>query len=135
MSVQKNNKSSDSNSPIRNHVGAVYVPVRDMNRAVTWYNRLLGRDRDVNYNPEVPSEEKTIYSLALGETNILLDSIGRDHVRASKNVLFNLKTDDLHASYQYLKEMKANILTPEEDAIYSIMLADPDGNLIKIHKD
>src|SRR5262245_26388996 len=83
-------------SPIRNQVRAVFIPVSDMRRAIAWYSQLLGLP------VKETSHEGKIYDLAM-TSDIVLILDGHKPVTNSSQPLFFLWTDDIRATYDFLK--------------------------------
>jgi predicted enzyme related to lactoylglutathione lyase len=125
--------------PIESKIGAVFVPVTDMNRSVNWYKKLLDQPLDPKFADQEKSDERTVYSIELGETTLLLDSMNRDELKASPNHLFYFSTKDIIKSFQHLVELQVDIVNPREDEITKdsrvIVIKDPDGNRIIIHRE
>jgi predicted enzyme related to lactoylglutathione lyase len=125
--------------PIESKIGAVFVPVTDMNRSVNWYKKLLDHPLDPKFADHEKSEEKTVYNIVLGETTLLLDSMNRDELKASPNHLFLFTTKDIIKSYKHLVALQVEIVVPKADELteYSpvIVILDPDGNRIIIHRE
>jgi predicted enzyme related to lactoylglutathione lyase len=110
-----------------------------MNRSVTWYKKLLDHPLDPKFSENEKSEERTVYSIELGETTLLLDSMNRDELKASSNHLFFFSTNDIIKSFQHLVELKVEIVNSKENEITKdsrvIVIKDPDGNRIIIHRE
>ncbi|MBP1997033.1 VOC family protein [Paenibacillus eucommiae] len=129
----------DKSCPIDSKIGAVFVPVTNMNYSVNWYKKLLGHPLDPKFADHEKSEERTVYSIHLGETTLLLDSMNRDELKASPNHLFFFSTKDILKSFQHLVELQIEIVNPKENEITKdsrvIVIKDPDGNRIMIHRE
>ncbi|PGK51727.1 glyoxalase [Priestia megaterium] len=114
-------------SPIRNEVGAIFVPVKDILKARDWYCRLLGLPNDG------PVQFGHLYTLPINGVNVVLDS----KIYNGHNVLqypaFHFNTDDIAASYEYMKKLGANLLSGIEHDHY-FTFKDPDGNVLMVCK-
>lgn len=112
-------------SPILNQVGAVFIPVSDIERSKQWYCNLLGlpTDEDVLFGH--------LYELPMEGPGIVLDS----KIFTSESVLklptFHLNTKDIDAAYDYVKEIGGEILTDIENDHW-FNFKDPDGNVLMI---
>jgi predicted enzyme related to lactoylglutathione lyase len=114
-------------SPIRNQIGAVFVPVSDMQRAIHWYSRLLGLPE------KAVAHEGRIYDVAVsGETLLILDA--HKPVQNSSQPLFFFWTDDLKATLAHLRAMQVEITTSVEDigSVTTLVFKDPDDNLLMV---
>ncbi|GGD21592.1 VOC family protein [Pontibacillus salipaludis] len=119
-------------SPIHNSVNTMFVPVSDLQTSAKWYSDLLGQE----FNPS--EVEEPVYNMKIDHyTGVLLDSGPPDEkqkVTPSAHPLFNFHTDDIDASYQYIKELEYSItsnITRFEDLSF-FTIKDPDGNIIMI---
>ncbi|QSS98623.1 VOC family protein [Pontibacillus sp. ALD_SL1] len=119
-------------SPIHNSVNTMFVPVSDLQASVKWYCDLLGQD----YNPSDVADP--VYNMKINHyTGVLLDAGPpgeTQKVNPSTHPLFNFHTDDVDASYLYVKELGYTItsdITRFEDLSF-FTIKDPDGNIIMI---
>lgn len=117
------------------HVDAVIVWVRDMDRAVERYSRLMGlevREQDR------PLSHLHIFRLANG-TNLMLDSNGMDAIPVHEKgpVLFKLTTQDIDAAYDHAVQLGFQV-------VYGIMrlnkvsffnIRDEDGNILTVSQE
>ena len=114
-------------NPIQNHIGAVFIPVSEMPRAIRWYSDLLGLP------VQAASHEGKIYDLAMqGETALLLDA--HKAVANSSQPLFFFWTDDIRAAYAHLKQLGIAIVAEPEDigSVTTLTFKDPDANLLMV---
>jgi len=119
-------------SPIENRIGAVFVHVTDMQRAVDWYSTLLG----------VPSHgtshEGLISDVPMaGPTGLTLD--GHAHARGSFRPgapLLMLHASDIQAAHTFAVN-HAHDVGPVEDigSVSVFHLSDPDGNRLIIYAE
>jgi len=114
-------------SPIQNKIGMVFIPVGDMSRAITWYNRLLGLPESQT------SHEGKIYDLPMQDgPGLILD--GHKPVTNSSQPLCFFWTDDLRAAYAFLKDNNVEIVSEPEDigSVSTLTFKDPDQNLLMV---
>lgn len=112
-------------SPIVNKVGAIFIPVSDLKRAIEWYSFILGLEA---------REENRIdhlYIIPMDGPGVVLDT----DIYAEENVFrvapFHFNTNDIHASYQFMKENGVELTTGiEHDTWFSFK--DPDGNVLMV---
>lgn len=115
-------------SPIQNTIGAVFVPVSNMARAITWYSKLLG------VPVAATSHEGAIYDVPMaGEVALILDA-NKPVVTNSSQPLFFLWTDDIRAAYAFLQANQVEILGEPEDigSVSTLTFKDPDNNLLMV---
>jgi hypothetical protein len=114
-------------SPIHNKIGAVFVPVTDLQRAITWYSWLLGVPMGTT------SHEGTIHDIAMGgEIRLILDA--NKPVKNSSQPLFFLWTADVHATREFLREREIPIDREIENigSVSTLTFHDPDNNLLMV---
>ncbi|WP_201008920.1 VOC family protein [Paenibacillus glycanilyticus] len=119
-------------TPLLKRSGAVFVPVRDIEKARDWYCRIIG----------IPVESANVMnghlcSLPVEGSGIILDTMpmwGGEEPGGPptfKTPAFMLLTDDLAASYTFMKEQGAELVTAiEHDHWFAFR--DPDGNLLMV---
>ncbi|AIQ12867.1 MULTISPECIES: VOC family protein [Paenibacillus] len=113
------------NSPILNKIGAVFVPVSDIERSKEWYCRLLG----------LPLDDEILFGhlfvIPMDGPAIVLDSKIFTMESVLNTPLFHLNTNDIDAAYDFVKQSGAEILTDiEHDHWFNFR--DPDGNVLMI---
>jgi predicted enzyme related to lactoylglutathione lyase len=121
-----------NNSPITNRIGAVFLHVSDMQKAIQWYSELLGLPK------HLASHEGTIYGLHMdGGSALLLDSNQKDENNKHTKTQFFFETKNLMESYNFVKEKEIQIVTEIEvhDNISFFTFKDPDGNILMICED
>ena len=114
-------------SPIQNRIGAIFIPVSDMERSVAWYSALLGLP------VQVVSHNGKIYDVPMqGETSLILDS--HKPVCNSSQPLAFFWTDDLVATYHHLRALEAEFVSQIEDigSVSTLIFKDPDHNLLMV---
>ena len=117
-------------SPINMRIGAVFVHVTDMQRAVDWYSGLLGVDR------RGTSHEGLIYDVPMdGPTGLTLD--GHAHARGEfqpGGPLLMLHADDIDAAHAFARDRAYDVGPVEDIGTVSVFhLSDPDGNRLIIY--
>lgn len=106
--------------------------MEDMPRAVKWYRDILGMSEDNEFMRTASPDMQTIYSIPLGKTNLILDSIHRDTLKPSPNHLFMFDTDDIDETYASMKRKNVNIITDIEGTggVRFFEVLDSEGNRI-----
>lgn len=115
-------------SPIQNRIGMVFVPVSDMQRAITWYSDLFGLP------VAETSHEGTIYDVPMaGETGLILDA-NRDPVTNSSQPLCFFWTGNLQTAHAFLQERGVEITSDVTDigSVSFLTFKDPDANLLMV---
>lgn len=112
------------------YVGGVFVIVENMPRAVKFYRDILDLPGDEEFVNNSPEDIRTIYSIELGETPLILDSIHLGELKPSENHLFMFDTEDIYASYESMKEKGVNLISEvvESGDIKFFELLDSEGN-------
>ena len=123
---------ADASSPIHNRIGAVFVHVTDMQRAIAWYSALLGVPQSAT------SHEGLIYDVPMdGPTGLTLD--GHAHARGAfqpGGPLLMLPADDIHAAHAFAGEHAREVGPVEDIGSVSVFhLADPDGNRLIVYAE
>jgi catechol 2,3-dioxygenase-like lactoylglutathione lyase family enzyme len=120
-------------TPIKNRIGGVFIPVRDIEKAKKWYSKILGlEDGEIYFGH--------IYTAPMdGTAGLILDTMPKwrdDNGNISTYQVPSIQfvTDDIHASYQFLKENNVELLTEIEDDFYFVF-RDLDGNVLMICKE
>lgn len=117
-------------SPIRSHINAVFIPVRDIEKAREWYGRILGVTPGVvqfGHLSTLPTE---------GTCGIILDTMpmwgGKNPGGAPTYQVpaFMFKTDDIQAAYRFMQENGVELVTGIEG--HWFVFRDPDGNHLMI---
>ncbi|WP_199615119.1 VOC family protein [Paenibacillus alkalitolerans] len=120
-------------SPIKNKLGTVFIPVRDIERSRDWYCNLLGISKD-----ECKIMHGHLCPLPMqGTAGIILDTMpmwGGNEPGGAPNIrvpAVMLLTDDLQASYQFVKDNDVTMVT-EIEFDHWFVIKDPDENLLMI---
>jgi catechol 2,3-dioxygenase-like lactoylglutathione lyase family enzyme len=116
-------------SQIKNQVGGVFIPVKNIKQAREWYCKLLG----------VPVEGEIqfghLYTLPMDGAGVILDEMpmwgGKERGGAPtyQTPAFMFQTDDIHDAYHFMKNLGANLVTEVNDNHW-FAFRDPDGNLL-----
>ncbi|WP_166243129.1 VOC family protein [Paenibacillus turpanensis] len=115
-------------SPIQNLVRGVFIPVSSIEKARDWYCNLLGlpADGEIFFGH--------IYVLPMqGESNIVLDSKIYSPENVHKVPVFQLATDDIERSYEFIQSQPIEIITDIQNNHW-FTIKDPDGNVLMICK-
>ncbi|WP_284644773.1 VOC family protein [Paenibacillus silviterrae] len=120
-------------SPIHHRIDTIFVHVTDLEASIKWYGKLMG--------VEVKEGDRKgpIYTFAMGpgRPGLTLDNHSMDdgyELLPSNQPLFNLSTEDIHAAYEHVVGMGAEIVEEIEtfpDLSY-FTFKDPDGNVLMI---
>jgi catechol 2,3-dioxygenase-like lactoylglutathione lyase family enzyme len=114
-------------NPIKNEVGTIFIPVKDIEKARDWYCDLLGlpADGEVQFGH--------LYVLPMDGTGIVLDS----KIYSEENIFsapaFHLNTKNIREAFDFLKSKEVELATGiEHDHWFTFR--DPDGNHIMVCK-
>lgn len=119
-------------NPVKNKVGAIFIHVKDMNRAIDFYSKLLGLPR------KETAHEGTIYDLTVsGGSGIILDANKGVVSKQDAKPLFFFDTNDIYKSYEHVKSIKAEIFSKIEEHgdISFFNFRDSEGNLLMVCED
>lgn len=118
-------------SPIQRKVGGIFIPVRNVEKAKSWYCKMLG----------IPESGKVesghLYVLPMEGIDVILDEMpmwggeGGVEVETYKAPAFMFKTGDIYASYNFMKEMGVELVTKVENYQWFVF-KDLDGNHIMV---
>lgn len=123
---------TESSSPIKNRIGAVFIHVTDMQRAITWYSSLLRV-------PQQPtSHGGLIYDVPMdGPTRLTLD--GHAHARGTfqpGGPLLMLPADDIRVAHAFAVEHASEVGVIDDIGTVSVFhLSDPDGNKLIVYAE
>lgn len=118
----------NTESPILNRIGSVFINVTDMNRAVRFHSEVLG----LPYREVGPDD--SIYGLNMRSgSGILLDN-NRFRQNDDYQTLFMSVTSDIDASRAYLTANGVRIFTDTEryGSLAFFTVEDPDGNIVMV---
>ncbi|WP_068618530.1 VOC family protein [Paenibacillus tuaregi] len=131
----KLNDPSVGQSPLKNKIGSVFLPVRDIGQAREWYSRILG------FNPaDAEIIAGHLCPLPMEGTGLILDTMpmwgGAEEGGAPSisTPAFMFLTDDLEASYKFMQENDVTLVT---EIMYEqwFVIQDPDGNKLMVAKE
>jgi len=114
-------------NPIQNRIGAVFVPVSDLERSARWYSALLG------VPVQGASHEGRISDVPMaGDAALILDA--HKPVERSSQPLCFFWTDDLAGALARLQELEADVVSEIEDIgrVSTLQFLDPDGNPLMV---
>lgn len=115
-------------SPIRRHIGQVFIPVRDMERSASWYGKVLG------FDPGTTSHGDTILDIPVADGPGLALDANRPDFTADGPPRFFFWTDDMAAAVEHLRELDVAITSPVEDigSVMFVQFEDPDANPLMV---
>lgn len=121
----------DTDSPILNRMGGIFLNVTDMDRAIAFHHRVLGLE-----HPTEPHEgaDRSVYNLPVSRgTGVLLDN-NRYRQNDDYGTLFMLTTTDVDAAKAYLARNGVETFTDIEryDDLAFFTVKDPDDNVIMV---
>ncbi|MGO4537833.1 VOC family protein [Paenibacillus sp. 2TAB19] len=124
-----------STSPIKNKVGSIFVPVRDIEKSRSWYCRVMGlREEDCSIMGG------HLCPLPMDGVGIILDTMpmwGGDRPEGAPSIqtpAFMLMTDDLQGSFDFMKQLGVELVT-EIEHDHWFVVKDPDGNKVMICRE
>jgi predicted enzyme related to lactoylglutathione lyase len=112
---------------IQQSIGAVFIPVSDMQRAIQWYSWLFGLPVGDT------SHEGKIYDVPMtGGVGLILD--GNKPVVNSSQPLCYFWTTNIHAAHDFLREGGVQLVGDILDigSVSFLTFRDPDSNLLMI---
>jgi catechol 2,3-dioxygenase-like lactoylglutathione lyase family enzyme len=127
--------NSTTNSPVKNLIGSVFIPVHDIEKARRWYCQVLGLQEA---NCKIMNGHLCPLPMQ-GNTGVILDTMpmwgGLEPEGAPPitTPAFMFITDDLQASFNYVKALGIELVTEIQDDHWFVV-KDPDGNKLMICK-
>ncbi|QYR20644.1 VOC family protein [Paenibacillus sp. sptzw28] len=121
-------------SPVKNKIGSVFIPVKDIEKARSWYCRLLGLP------PDCEIMNGHLCPLPMEGAGVILDTMpgwgGKEPGGAPPitTPAFMFLTGDLQASFDFAKDIGVELVT-EIESNHWFVVKDPDGNLIMICRE
>jgi len=113
-------------SVIENHIHFVFVPVRNMERAIEFYSTIFGLTIK-------PGSYGSLYNLDIQAPNIVLDSNLEEGFSPAKHPLFSIISTDLKRAQQWITNAGGNVRDIVTfDDISFFVFDDLDGNRIMI---
>ncbi|CAG9622556.1 VOC family protein [Sutcliffiella rhizosphaerae] len=125
--------STNGTETLLNHsIGGVFVIVNQMPRAVKWYRDIMGLPEDDEFMSTATPDMQTIYSIPLGSTNLILDSIHRETLKPSPNHLFMFDTENIDETYKTMKKKNVDVISSIEGSgsVRFFEVYDSEGNKI-----
>jgi hypothetical protein len=136
MNEQQQAKDSFTQaSPIKNKVGSIFVPVRDIEKSRSWYCQVLGL-----IEADCIIMNSHLCPLPMDGTGIILDTMpmwGGDQPGGAPSIetpAFMLMTEDLRGSFDYMKKLGVELVT-EIKHDHWFVVKDPDGNKLMICRE
>ncbi|MFC5406151.1 VOC family protein [Cohnella soli] len=136
MDEQKQaHESKVSASPIKNKVGSLFIPVRDIEKSRDWYCRILGLN-----TADCAILSGHLCPLPMEGTGIILDTMpmwGGQEPGGAPSIetpAFMLMTKDLQGSLDYMKELGVEFVT-EIEHDHWFVVKDLDGNKLMICRE
>lgn len=115
-------------SPIKNEVGGIFIPVRDIEEARDWYCHILGLPND----GEVLFGHLYILPMAKG-SGVVLDSKIYAENAVFKVPAFHFNTDNVTEAYDYMLANGVQMVsTIQHDQYFNFK--DMDGNMLMVCK-
>ncbi|SEB40000.1 VOC family protein [Paenibacillus sp. GP183] len=114
-------------NPVLNQIGGVFIPVSNIENARDWYCDILGLpvDGEILFGH--------LYVLPMKGPDIVLDSKIYAEDKIYKVPAFQLSTNDIHQSYEFMRAKQVQITTVIEHNKW-FNFKDPDGNLLMVCK-
>ncbi|MBB3071495.1 catechol 2,3-dioxygenase-like lactoylglutathione lyase family enzyme [Paenibacillus baekrokdamisoli] len=134
MNEQDHQASTTVKSPIKNKIGSVFIPVKDIERAREWYCKLLG------LTPDCEIMNGHLCPLPMEGAGVILDTMpmwgGKEPGGAPsiQTPTFMFLTTDLQASYSFAKDNQVTLVT-DIQFDHWFVIKDPDNNLLMICKE
>lgn len=115
-------------SPIRRHIGQVFIPVSDLERSAHWYAQVLA------FEPQAFSHEDRILDIPVEEGPRLALDASRPGFTADGPPRFFFWTDDIAATVQHLRHLDVRVASDIEDigSVSFVQFEDPDGNPLMV---
>jgi predicted enzyme related to lactoylglutathione lyase len=122
--------------PVKNRIGAMFVPVRDVLKARDWYRGLLGLPAD-----DQPLNPAHLCVVPLQDgRDLILDEMPMwggnepDGPPTYRTPAFMFDTDDVYTAHTYVGEYGGELVTEvnEIDPLGWFAFRDPDGNLLMV---
>ncbi len=111
-------------SAIMPRIGAIFVPVADVEQARHWYARLLG----IADAPEIQFGHLAVFALDNGLRLVLDAKIHDAHARRN-SPLFHFDVEDIATARDHVVELGADAVT-EIGFDHWFTFRDPDGNVL-----
>jgi catechol-2,3-dioxygenase len=122
-------------SPIKNKVGSIFVPVKDIEKSRSWYCQVLGLNIE-----DCQIMNGHLCPLPMEGTGLILDTMpmwGGNQPGGAPSIdtpAFMLMTEDLERSLAYMKQIGAELVT-EIEHDHWFVVKDPDRNKLMICRE
>jgi len=122
-------------SPIKNRIGSVFIPVRDIKKSRSWYCKVLGLEEAA-----CGIVAGHLCPLPMEGAGIILDTMprwGGDSPEGAPPIdtpAFMLMTQDPQSSLAYLQALGVELVTGIEHDQWFVV-KDPDGNKLMICRE
>ncbi|WP_188455929.1 VOC family protein [Virgibacillus oceani] len=120
------------NSPIKNKINTIFIPVKDIEKAKEWYSKMLGlEDGEVIFDH--------LFAVDMHGTGMVLDTMPKWRNDNGGLAVLNVPaiqfgTDDINASYQFMKDNGVELVTEIKHNQWFVF-KDPDGNMLMVCQD
>ncbi|WP_445491067.1 VOC family protein [Niallia sp. 03133] len=111
--------------PILNKIGAIFIPVNNIEEARNWYCDIVG----LQAGGEILSGH--LYIVPMEGTSIVLDSKVYSEENIFKTPPFHFNTNNIKQAYEYMKSKKVELITEIENNHW-FNFKDPDGNCLMV---
>lgn len=132
---QQANGAGLQTSPIKNKVGSIFIPVRDIEKSRSWYCQVLGLNME-----DCHIMNGHLCPLPMEGTGLILDTMpmwGGNEPGGAPSIetpAFMLMTADLVGSFEYVKKLGVELVTAIEHDHWFVV-KDPDGNKLMICRE
>ncbi|MEQ2528276.1 VOC family protein [Robertmurraya yapensis] len=116
-------------SPIKNKINLVFIPVTDIQKAKEWYTMILGLEDGEDFFEHLFVAKMEGAGLILDTMPMWKDEMGK--VPRINVPVIQFGTDDIHASYEFMKEHGVELVTEIEHEQFFVF-KDLDGNLLMV---
>jgi predicted enzyme related to lactoylglutathione lyase len=112
-------------------IKAIYIAVKDMNRAVKFYEDI--------FEVKVSSKNKRMSSFDFNNISLLLynSAIDDEKVYCGNNVVPNIQVEDINKIIDFIKNKNCEIVMPLEkiEKYLIFQIKDTEGNIIEFYQD
>lgn len=112
---------------VLNKVGAIFVPVSNIEKARDWYCSVL----ELEPAYDIMAGHLCCIPLDNNGLSLVLDSKIYKEDSYARTPMFHLNTGDIQKAYQFLKEKGVEMVTEIENGHW-FNIKDPDGNMLMI---
>ena len=111
-------------------IKAIYITVKDMNRAVKFYEDI--------FDVKVSSKDKRMSSFDFENISFLLfdPSIDGEKVSIGNNVIPNIEVENINKMLELVKRKECKIIMPLEkiEQYFIFQIEDTEGNIIEFYQ-